>query len=99
MDIKQRIIVWLAQYVAPCQVIAHRLSTELESKPGWRERLSTRMHLSICVWCRRYKHQLALIKSAAQLAASDQASDSPPLHRLPDESKDRIRRALRDAEQ
>jgi len=99
MTVKQRIIVWLAQYVAPCQVITHRLSAALESRPGWRERLSTRLHLLICVWCRRYKDQLALIKSAAHQAASDAVSDSLPRHRLSEESRDRIRRSLEGAEE
>jgi hypothetical protein len=54
------------------------------------------MHLLICVWCRRYRDQIRLLKTAARQAGAKPESSDSPSHRLPAESRNRIRRALDD---
>jgi anti-sigma factor ChrR (cupin superfamily) len=54
-----------------CKDIFERASRYHDGDCGWRERLSIRLHLAICVHCRRYLKQLATtIRLVANLPPS-----------------------------
>ena len=91
-------IEWLARYVVPCNEITHQLSDSRHRRLTWRERLAMHFHMSICVWCRRYKKQLGFIEDTVHnLAAHPDELPLPTEGHLSNEMKERIRRAADDA--
>ena len=58
------------------------------------ERMMISVHLWMCKYCRRFKKQLLIIRTALRLAdRSGDGADIPPS--LPLEIRDRIKRAMR----
>lgn len=79
-----------------CKQTSLLVSQSLDRRLTWRERMGVRMHLWICVYCRRFVQQLALIRQ--QMKHWQQQALSTPEIRLPQPSRDRIAQEL-DAEQ
>jgi len=73
---------------------ASRLISERQDRPlGFRERLSLRMHLWMCVSCRRFERQLALMRQALRLPPRRAVDDAQGADLTP-EARERIRKAL-----
>jgi predicted anti-sigma-YlaC factor YlaD len=49
-----------------CKQTSLLVSQSLDRRLRWRERMAVRMHLWICVYCRRFTQQLALIRRMMQ---------------------------------
>lgn len=91
--LKQTFILWLARRLPPCDEITRLLSEARDRKLSVRERLTTRLHLWTCVWCRRYEQQLTFLHDVLHRHAEHLADGpSPPF--MPDEARDRIKAAL-----
>lgn len=76
-----------------CKDASHLISERQERPLGVRERWGLRLHLWMCISCRRFERQLALMRQAlrklGQRAEADAAgTDLPPAVR------ERIRKAL-----
>jgi hypothetical protein len=73
---------------------ASRLVSENQERPlGFRERWGLRLHLWMCVSCRRFERQLELMRRLLRLSihrAEDEADDK----NLSPEARERIRKAL-----
>jgi hypothetical protein len=81
----------------PCQGMARLASESLDRDLVLRERVALRLHLLYCAACRRYERQLRLLRCAMQRLAKRLETDQPisaPL--LPDEVRERIKRALKE---
>lgn len=94
-NVKQSLILWLAHRLPPCEDIARILSESQDRPLSLRERITTRLHLGICVWCRRYAEQLAFLHEAIHRHA-DQLTDGLPSPEasLSAEARERIQQAL-----
>lgn len=80
----------------PCEGIARLISESLDRELGWWERAALRSHVVYCSACRRYRRQLEQLRRAMRQLADRLASGVPaPDSRLPDEARERIKRALR----
>lgn len=73
---------------------ATRLISERQDRPlGFREGWSLRLHLWICVYCRRFERQLSTLRLALRQLRRNTEQDVEGLD-LPQEARERIRRAL-----
>jgi hypothetical protein len=57
------------------------------------QRIGLRVHLALCIWCSRYGKQIKFLRSTAQHCEHDHG----PEQKLPSEASERIKRALKDA--
>lgn len=80
-----------------CKDASHLISASQERPLGFRERWGLRLHLLMCVYCRRFERQVAWMRKALRelgrrAAAGDaditEGADIPP------EARERIRKAL-----
>lgn len=54
-----------------CKEVAHLVASDEFEESGWMTRLSVRIHLLMCVHCRRYVAQVQAIGTAARSLYSD----------------------------
>lgn len=89
-----------------CKDASHLISARLERPLGFRARWSLRLHLWICVNCRRFEQQMTLLRQALRMlgerAEADAARDDDKdgnqggngSVNFPPEARERIRKAL-----
>jgi hypothetical protein len=83
----------LGRLILPCHDISRLSSQALDTRLPPITRFRMRMHYLVCVWCRRYRDQLALLRRAcAQLDASTPEAGPG----LPPTARERIRQHLCD---
>jgi len=78
-----------------CQEISQLVSESLEHKLSWRVRMQVAVHLLMCRFCGGFARQVRQLRRAVQQHPErllDAGSATPP--RLPDATKQRIRKAL-----
>ncbi len=78
-----------------CKDASHLLSQRQERPLSLRERLGLRLHLWMCVSCRRFEQQLALMRRAMR-ALRRRVETEADAAELPVAARERIRRALSD---
>jgi predicted anti-sigma-YlaC factor YlaD len=80
-----------------CEQISRLASESLDRDIGPLERAALRSHLLYCYACRRYLRQITQLRDALRrLAARAESDPDAPGPTLPDDARERIRRALRD---
>ncbi|HWT03734.1 MAG TPA: hypothetical protein VN256_26025 [Pyrinomonadaceae bacterium] len=91
---------WLGRRLPTCEEVLPVLSQSLERKLTLRERVTLRLHFLICVYCLRYLKQLRLMRASVR-ARSEQieTGDSAPAPALPEDARERLKRALERAKQ
>jgi predicted anti-sigma-YlaC factor YlaD len=76
-----------------CKDASHLISQSQDRHLGFFERLGLRLHVWICINCRRFEHQIGLIRRA--LLQSEQPAESGPEDtRLAHDARERIRKSL-----
>ena len=86
-----KILMRLMNRILPsCKEVSLLTSQAMDESLPWRKRLGLRMHLRICVWCRRNSEQLHLMRDLArgQTASRDQQA------RLGSDARERISKSL-----
>jgi hypothetical protein len=80
----------------PCQGICRLASESLDHDLGRLERFALRSHLLYCVPCRRFQRQIRLLRYAMRRLMGHLEGGEPlPGTGLPDEVRERIRRAFK----
>jgi hypothetical protein len=80
----------------PCEGVARLASESLDRELGLMERIALRSHVLYCKACRRYRRQLEHLRLAMRkLAGGIEAGVPAPVLRLPEEARERIKRALK----
>ena len=79
-----------------CKDVAHLASQALEAPLTWRQRWGMRLHLLFCRLCRRYVGQLRFLERAFKRGRNDDPGCLSSSERLPEQARERIRRALQD---
>ena len=76
-----------------CKDASHLISENQERPLGFRDRWALRMHLWMCVNCRRFERQMTLLRQAMRMLArrAEVVDDSVE---FPPEVRERIRKAL-----
>jgi hypothetical protein len=75
-----------------CRQVTHLVSRSMDAKLRWHERISIRIHLLYCVWCRRYAAQLKFLRQATSQLSSARENASP--EQLSNEAREQIRQRL-----
>ncbi len=76
-----------------CKDASHLLSERQERPLSRRERWGLRLHLWMCVSCRRFEQQLDLMRRAMRLLRRRVEAEADAAE-LPADARERIRRAL-----
>ena len=84
-----------------CKQVSHMVSESLDGKAlRWHERIKVKIHLSMCLACRRMVRQMKLLRAAAgEFGKSDQNAVHTKQETLSPEASERIRAHLRQAQQ
>ncbi|MDP1904801.1 MAG: zf-HC2 domain-containing protein [Pseudomonadota bacterium] len=80
-----------------CKDASHLISENQERPLGFRERWGLKMHLWMCVSCRRFERQMTLMRQALRMLgkrAEVDASADGDSSGFPPEARERIRKAL-----
>jgi hypothetical protein len=81
----------------PCEGMTRLASESLDRDLGLLEQLALRSHLLYCAACRRYLRQVTLVRIALrQLAMRLETDQDLPGPGLPDDVRERIKRALKE---
>ena len=83
-------IVWKV-LTLPCREATRLTSESLDRRLPAHDRLAVRLHLFVCLSCRRYRHQMLTIRRISTRLA--EAVD-PPAATLPADVRERIKRSL-----
>ena len=78
--------------IMPCGKVTQLLSDPASRQLSPRERIALRVHLSVCGWCSRYKHQVQRLRNVLENHPSDIEAPSPT--GFSPEARERIRRSL-----
>jgi hypothetical protein len=89
---------WLGRRLPTCEQVLPVLSQSLERKLTLRERVTLKLHFLICVYCVRYLRQLRLMRAAVR-ARSEQIEEDSSASALPEDARERLKRALERAKQ
>ncbi len=93
--LRQRMQYWLARRVPTCQAVVPVMSQSLDRPLTLRERVSMKLHLWTCIYCRWYLEQLGIIRTECRGQGEEPAPD--PSLALSTEARDRIRRAIEES--
>ena len=85
---KMRGVVWVWNHTPNCAEMSRLASLALEQPLSLRMRFKVWLHHLICVWCKRYAHQLKFLHRAAPRLQNDW--EQMPSHSLSDEAKHRM---------
>jgi hypothetical protein len=96
--IKLEATFWLGRRLPTCEEVLPVLSQSLERKLTLRERVTLRPHFLICVYCIRYLKQLRLMRASIR-ARSEQVETGDSAPALPEEARERLKRALERSKQ
>lgn len=86
-----KIMMWMMNKVLPtCKEVSHLTSQAMDESLTWRKRLGFRLHLLVCVWCRRNQEQLHLIRDLARKQSSSEFGQA----KLSAEARERMAKFL-----
>jgi ABC-type dipeptide/oligopeptide/nickel transport system ATPase subunit len=91
--LKHTVRYWLLRNLPPCQQTVEMISQSMERSLTPSERVKTRLHVWICVWCQWYLEQLQLIRDASR-AQAEKAPEVMTDATLSNDARERIRRRL-----
>jgi hypothetical protein len=78
-----------------CKKVSEMVSQSMDRKFPLHRRILITMHLLMCRYCNRFKKQLMLLRAAVGLEEAHEA-DIGPSPALPNETRERIKQAMRD---
>ena len=85
---------WNARAMFTCHDMTRLISQAHEGSLPWTKRWRMRLHFLLCVWCRRYRRQLGLLRRAlTRLPTAEPTGDD---ERLSPAAKERLKRKLQD---
>jgi hypothetical protein len=82
--------------MSACKRAAELIARSLETPLTWRQRLALALHLCVCNMCRRFRRQLRLVQRAGRSLDVPEEVPGQDEVALPEEARDRIKRALRE---
>ena len=91
--LRARLAAWNALLMLTCHDMTRFCSQEQEGPLPLSVRWRMKLHFLVCLWCRRYRNQLGLIRrSLTSYPYLDPGQTHPG---LPQEAKERLKKALR----
>lgn len=80
------------RFLPTCQEVSHLTSQAMDESLPLSKRLGMRLHLMMCVWCRRNAQQLELVRNLARKQSAAQSSSS----QLSPDARERLSKMLED---
>ena len=68
----KKIMRMMNRILPSCQEVSHLTSQAMDESLPWKKRLGLRMHLRMCIWCRRNAEQIQLMRNLARGQAVSQ---------------------------
>ena len=91
-----KIMMRLMNRILPtCKEVSHLTSQAMDESLPWRKRLGLRMHLRMCIWCRRNTEQLQLMRNLARGQAVPRGEQA----RLNSDTRKRIAESLEQSDE
>lgn len=84
-----------AKLMLTCHEVTRLVSQQAEAPLPWNKRVRMRLHMVLCLWCRRYERQLAFLRQA--LRSMPERDCCSPRAQLSPEMRQRLKQALRSA--
>jgi len=81
-----------------CEGASELASIEQDEPLGFPEQLALRGHLLACASCRRFRHQLGVLREASRQLAARRDKNELGAEELSAEARERIARALKNAQ-
>lgn len=86
----------IGRLIPSCREVTQLVSESMEESLPLTKRMGVKLHLLMCVWCRRYRQQLLLMRQMIRrYLARLEAGRAEPTISLPAQARQRIERALR----
>ena len=79
-----------------CNVVSQKVSQSLDASLPFHHRMAIRMHLLMCRYCSRFRRQLIMLRKMSRLMDDEPSTDETSAT-LSNETKERIKKALRAA--
>lgn len=92
--IKMEATFWLGRRLPACKELTPWMSEALDSKLSLRRRITLKLHIMICVWCKRYQEQLFFLRETAQHYAKEVEEKSATTPALSAEARQRLKATL-----
>lgn len=80
----------MSKVLLTCKEVSHLTSQAMDETLPWRKRLGMRIHLMMCVWCRRNSEQLQLVRDLARKQLASQTREA----KLSSDERDRLSKLL-----
>jgi hypothetical protein len=78
-----------------CKDVTHLISQSMDASLPIGKRVGVRLHLLICIFCRRYERQLRMIRETLRLVSAAEDHPAEPAGEiLSAEARDRIKKSL-----
>ena len=78
-----------------CKQTVSIISRSMERPPSLRERVKTKLHLWVCIWCVRYLEQLQLMRDTLRARGSKAPDEGDAADAsLSAEARERMKRAI-----
>lgn len=91
--LKHTVRYWLLRNLPTCQKTVATISESMERRLTLGERIKTKLHVWICVWCQWYLEHLHLVRDASR-AQAEKAPEMMTDATLSSDARERIRRRL-----
>ena len=85
---------WLLRRLPPCDQLVPVISDSLDRELPLHGRLILKMHLFVCLRCRRYLQQLRFMRRAIRARSARLLTEEPAANFLSEGARERIKRAL-----
>ena len=86
---------WFLRRLPACKQTVAVISQSMDRPLTLRERVTTKLHLWVCIWCVRYLEQLHLMRGTLRARAAKVPEDGAPTAvSLSSEARERLKRAL-----
>ncbi len=79
-----------------CNDVSQKVSQSLNASLPFHHRMAIRMHLLMCRYCSRFRRQLIMLRKMSRLMDDEPSTDETSAT-LSNETKERIKKALRAA--
>ena len=93
--IKWAVIYWLARHLSDCKTMTPLIGASLDRRTSLNEKISMRLHLITCDYCKRYLKHIAFLKRAAHAHGASAPNNNKFSSGLSLESKTRIKDLLK----
>lgn len=85
---------WLIRLTPSCKEMTRLLSESMDRALPLRTRTKMRLHILICKWCERYKHQLLFIRNVIRRRPDRLEEQEASTQTLSPEARERLKQSL-----